>query len=189
MNQPNIVEKAFVASGLSIREFSAKVGLSSGGICDMRANRRAIPPWVAAKCGEMIGEPWQKAVAENGEDQARSEAERNYWRDCLRRLGKSAAVLMIAILASIKPQHVHAMQPEHNITSDLYILRCFWLTGRGKGFRGFLLSAALYCWCLLVGWRWVNRRGCAPAPRLLSYPPPGRDNSETDCSGTAFRRV
>lgn len=96
MSSPNIVEQAFVYKGVSTRVFAKEIGLGHGAIDAMRHGKRAIPPWVAGKCAEILGRDWTDGVTEVMEVQARSEAEKSFWKERLRQGSKNTAVLTLA---------------------------------------------------------------------------------------------
>lgn len=93
----NIVSEAFDYKGLSVRAFAAELGVAHGAMLEMRDGARAIPPWVAAKCAVMLGRPWAEGVAATGVDQGRSDAERQFWKECLRRMKDTAAASVVAV--------------------------------------------------------------------------------------------
>ncbi len=125
MRETNIVQEAFEYKGISVRAFADELGIKGHGKVDeMRKGKKAIPPWVAGKCAEILGRDWAEAVAETMAEQARSEAEQRFWRGRLIGVSRSAAALVLAGVIGVTAPSMEA-QASGNVpeSTALYILR------------------------------------------------------------------
>ena len=84
------LDKAKLLTGSDARTAQI-LGMSKHHISDVRAGRRKLTPYQAARLAELIGEPWHAGALARLEELAASEEERQFWRGKSRTLAQTVA--------------------------------------------------------------------------------------------------
>lgn len=109
----DLLDKAKAATG-SDTKTAKYLKMSQGNLADVRAGKRRLTPFQAAKLAELVGERWYDVALPILADKAKTRLEREFWMGKLETLRKTAAPACLAAFLALTPQDGEARQGSPN---------------------------------------------------------------------------